>query len=70
MAPESIKSMIFSTESDVWAYGITLFEIYSKGKLPYPGMAWDFSFSELIESGMINNQPEFADATQYTYFVK
>jgi len=64
MAPESIKSMIFSTESDVWAYGITLFEIYSKGKLPYPGMAWDFSFIELIESGMINNQPEFADTTR------
>jgi len=64
MAPESLKSMIFSTESDVWAYGITLFEIYSKGKLPYPGMAWDLSYVELLEDGMINNMPEYADGSR------
>jgi len=64
MAPESLKSMIFSTKSDVWAYGITLFEIYSKGKLPYPGMTWDFSYVELLEDGMINNMPEHADTSR------
>jgi len=61
MAPESLKALIFSTESDVWAYGITLFEIYSKGKLPYPGMTWDMSYIELLEDGMINSRPEYAD---------
>jgi len=59
MAPESLKHMTFSTESDVWAYGITLYEIFSGGSLPYPGMVWDQSFVEILESGFKNSKPEF-----------
>ena len=35
MAPESIQFGKFSTESDVWAYGIVLWEIFTFGKRPY-----------------------------------
>jgi len=35
MAPESIKSQKYSFKSDVWSYGITVIEIYSR-KMPYP----------------------------------
>jgi serine/threonine protein kinase len=35
MAPESIRSQVFSTKSDVFAYGILLWEIMSKGALPH-----------------------------------
>jgi len=59
MAPESLKRMIFSTYSDVWAYGITLFEIFSGGSLPYPGMVWDKSFVDILENGFKNSKPEF-----------
>ena len=38
MAPESIERRVFSSESDVFAFGIVLWEIYTFGKTPYYGL--------------------------------
>lgn len=35
MAPESLKKREFSTASDVWSYGILLWEMYQPSKTPY-----------------------------------
>lgn len=38
LAPETIKSAIYTTKSDVFSYGILLWEIFTNGAEPYCGM--------------------------------
>lgn len=36
-APEAIRQNKFSIKSDVWSFGVLLFEIITYGKMPYAG---------------------------------
>ena len=38
MAPESIRDNTFSTASDIWSFGMVLWEMVTLGEQPYQGM--------------------------------
>lgn len=58
MAPESMRKLIFNEKTDVWMYGITVWEIYTYGEVPYGGLAWNSEFPRLIEKGLRPEIPE------------
>ena len=37
-APEALLYRMFSIKSDIWSFGIVLWEIITYGRIPYPGM--------------------------------
>ena len=50
MSPESLFDGVSSTKSDVWSYGVLLWEIVTCGERPYTGVATE-ALLDLIKDG-------------------
>ncbi|XP_012937883.1 vascular endothelial growth factor receptor 3 isoform X2 [Aplysia californica] len=60
MALESFTHRIYTTKSDVWSYGIMLWELFSLGGNPYPGVEINEKFIGLLKSGYRMEKPQYA----------
>ncbi|XP_074834030.1 megakaryocyte-associated tyrosine-protein kinase [Carettochelys insculpta] len=64
-APEALKHNKFSTKSDVWSFGILLWEVFSYGRAPYPKMTLK-EVTEMVEKGYRMEAPEECPPSLYT----
>ncbi|CAG7827750.1 unnamed protein product [Allacma fusca] len=65
MAIEAMREFRFTSKSDVWSYGVTIWEIFTLGSTPYPGMNWTPEFMQLLEDNMRLYKPKHATDEMY-----
>ena len=69
MPPESIMYGKFTTESDVWSFGVLLWEIYSYGLQPYYGYS-NQEVIEMVRSRQLLPCPEDCPSRMYAFMVE
>ncbi|XP_066575995.1 vascular endothelial growth factor receptor 2 isoform X2 [Amia ocellicauda] len=65
MAPETIFDRVYTTQSDVWSFGVLLWEIFSLGASPYPGVGIDEFFCRRLKEGTRMRAPDYATPEIY-----
>ncbi|KAJ8255109.1 hypothetical protein GJAV_G00201010 [Gymnothorax javanicus] len=65
MAPEAIFDKIYTTQSDVWSFGVLMWEIFSLGASPYPGLHIDEEFCCRLKEGTRMRAPEYSSSEIY-----
>ncbi|NWQ83609.1 CSK kinase, partial [Columbina picui] len=68
-APEALREKKFSTKSDVWSFGILLWEIYSFGRVPYPRIPLK-DVVPRVEKGYKMDAPDGCPAVVYEVMKK
>ncbi|XP_073243693.1 fibroblast growth factor receptor 2-like [Porites lutea] len=56
MAPEALESGIFTFKTDVWSFGVVLWELATMGGTPYPGIS-PMRLCSLLKSGYRMEKP-------------
>ncbi|XP_074649140.1 proto-oncogene tyrosine-protein kinase receptor Ret-like [Tubulanus polymorphus] len=69
MAPESLYDQIYTAKSDVWSYGVVLWEIATLGATPYPGIPPERLYN-ILKTGYRMERPANCGEKLYSIMVK
>ncbi|CAH3187815.1 unnamed protein product, partial [Porites evermanni] len=64
MAPESLYQGVYTTKSDVWAYGVLLWEMSTLGGVPYPTLT-NIELFRLLGTGYRMERPDMCSDDVY-----
>ncbi|XP_004399314.1 PREDICTED: macrophage-stimulating protein receptor isoform X1 [Odobenus rosmarus divergens] len=64
MALESLQTYRFTTKSDVWSFGVLLWELLTRGAPPYPHID-PFDLTQYLAQGRRLPQPEYCPSSLY-----
>ncbi|KAL3886670.1 hypothetical protein ACJMK2_026650 [Sinanodonta woodiana] len=69
MAPEALDQQYYTRKSDVWSYGVLLWEIITLGATPYPGMSAAEVVNKVL-NGMVLQRPLHCREEMYDLMVQ
>uniref|UniRef100_A0AAR2M149 receptor protein-tyrosine kinase n=1 Tax=Pygocentrus nattereri TaxID=42514 RepID=A0AAR2M149_PYGNA len=61
IAVESLADRVFTVKSDVWAFGVTMWEIATRGMTPYPGVQNHEIYDYLLEGHRLKQPNDCLD---------
>ncbi|PRP74113.1 putative ATPase [Planoprotostelium fungivorum] len=70
MAPEAISRREYSTKSDVWSFGVVMWEIASRGKTPYSDLSAVEAAIGVTSKGLRLRIPPGTDAALYKLMIE
>ncbi|XP_050417001.1 vascular endothelial growth factor receptor 1 isoform X1 [Patella vulgata] len=70
MALESLTHKLYTTKSDVWSYGVLMYELFSLGGNPYSGIELNEKFIGLLKSGYRMEKPSQASDEIYQIMLR
>lgn len=68
-APEVMKEGVFTTQSDVWSYGVCMYEIFTEGGQPYSGLTNEV-LTKRIGAGLRLSRPAICQEELYLKVMK
>ncbi|XP_075941318.1 tyrosine-protein kinase receptor TYRO3 isoform X2 [Anarhichas minor] len=61
IALESLADNVYTTQSDVWAFGVTMWEVLTRGQTPYPGVENSEIYEYLIKGERLKKPADCRD---------
>uniref|UniRef100_A0A8C6LVM0 AXL receptor tyrosine kinase n=1 Tax=Nothobranchius furzeri TaxID=105023 RepID=A0A8C6LVM0_NOTFU len=68
IAIESLADRVYTTKSDVWSFGVTMWEIATRGQTPYPGVENSEIYDYLRQGNRLKQPPDCLDSVYALMF--